>query len=407
MKKLLQINSVVNTGSTGRIAEEIGLIASSHGWESYIAYGRYGNPSSSNTIKIGNILDTYWHVFQTKLFDRHGLASKRSTKTLVETIDRINPDIIHLHNIHGYYLNINILFEYLELKGIPVVWTLHDCWSFTGHCTYFDIVKCEKWKTECNNCPQKREYPSSIVIDNSQENFYIKKILFNSLKNLNLVPVSNWLNDLITESFLNKVPTKVIHNGLDLKKYIFKSTESVIKKYRIEDNFIILGVANIWSKRKGLTDFLDLSKELEENDLIILVGLTDDQIQILPKNIIGIKKTESIEELCEFYSVANVFVNPTYEDNFPTTNIESLACGTPVITYNTGGSPEAISKETGYVVKQGDKAEVLKCIRKIKEVKKENFIIPCRERAETFFNKNQKYNEYLDLYNNLINDNIK
>ena len=399
----MQINSVVNTGSTGRIAEEIGLIATSRGWESHIAYGRYGNPSKSNTIKIGNILDTYWHILQTKIFDRHGMASKRATNKLVEKIDQVSPDIVHLHNIHGYYINIKILFDYLALKSIPVVWTLHDCWSFTGHCAYFDTVKCEKWKTECNNCPQKNGYPSSIFADRSKDNFYLKEELFNSPKNLYIVPVSNWLNNLVSKSFLNKIPTKVIHNGLDLKKFSSKSTKKVIKKYGLEDDFVILGVANIWSERKGFNDFLELSKNLVENEKIILVGLNEKQLKVLPKNIIGIKKTESIEELAEFYSVADVFVNPTYEDNFPTTNIEALACGTPVITYNTGGSPEAISKETGFIVEQGNNKGLLDCIRQIKRLKKENFTHSCRERAEKLFGKESKYSEYLYLYNDLLN----
>ncbi|MGK7893090.1 MAG: glycosyltransferase [Xenococcus sp. (in: cyanobacteria)] len=403
MKKLLQINSVVNTGSTGRIAEEIGALATAHGWESHIAYGRYGNPSTSNSIKIGGVLDTYWHVLQTKLFDKHGMASKRATKKFVKKIEQINPDIIHLHNIHGYYINIKILFDYLALKSIPVVWTLHDCWSFTGHCSYFDMAKCDKWKTECNKCPQKNGYPSSLFADRSKENFYLKKELFNSLTNLKLVPVSEWLNALVNNSFLNKVPTRVIHNGLDLEKFSNKSTKTVLERYGLKDNFVILGVANIWNRRKGFSDFIELSKNLDANERIVLVGLNDKQLKSLPKNIIGIKKTESIDELCEFYSVADVFVNLTYEDNFPTTNIEALACGTPVITYKTGGSPEAISEKSGFVVDQGSIELVLKYTRRIKEQKKENYAKSCRERAEEFFDKNSKYNEYLDLYNELLN----
>lgn len=403
MKKLLQINSVVNTGSTGRIAEEIGIFATSCGWESHIAYGRYGKPSMANTIKIGNILDTYWHVLLTKFFDKHGLASKRATKILIKKIDQVNPDIIHLHNIHGYYINLKILFDYLTLKAIPVVWTLHDCWAFTGHCTYFDIVKCEKWKTECNKCPQKKAYPSSIFADRSKENFLLKKVLFNSLKNITLVPVSNWLKNLVGKSYLNEVPTKVIHNGLDLEKFNRKSTNRIISKYRLDNFFIMLGVANMWSKRKGFNDFLEMSEKLLEDERIILVGLNDKQLKVLPKNIIGIKRTESIEELCEFYSVANVFVNPTYEDNFPTTNIEALACGTPVITFNTGGSPEAISKETGFVVDKGNIEGLLKCSRQVKKLTKGHFAKVCRERAEKHFDKKNKYREYFNLYIELLN----
>ncbi|WP_282056652.1 glycosyltransferase [Maribacter luteus] len=409
MKKLLQINSVVNTGSTGRIAEEIGLLASSHGWKTFIAYGRHGNPSKSSLIKIGNKIDNFYHLLITRIFDRHGFGSRKATKSLIRKIDEINPDIIHLHNIHGYYLNIEILFEYLELKGIPVVWTLHDCWAFTGHCVHFEQIGCSKWKNSCSKCPLTKSYPKSLLFDNSKINYQKKRKLFNSSKkNITIVSVSYWLQNLVESSFLKKNKTKTIHNGIDLSIFNCKDDNQQFKdKLNLQNKFLILGVASVWDISKGFFDFIDLSKVISEDELIILVGLSKNQISILPNNIIGIEKTESTEQLAEFYSGSNVFVNLTYADTFPTTNLEALACGTPVITYNTGGSPEAISKETGYVVKQGDKAEVLKCIRKIKEVKKENFIIPCRERAETFFNKNQKYNEYLDLYNNLINDNIK
>ena len=219
MNKLLQINSVVNTGSTGRIAEDIGAYVKTKGWESYIAYGRYGNESSSKLIKVGTKLSNYWHLLITRLFDKHGFGSKFATQKLIKQIEELEPDLIHLHNLHGYYVNINILFNYLSTKSIPVVWTLHDCWAFTGHCAYFDIVKCDKWKTECNKCPQKTIYPASILFDRSRKNFHHKKKLFNTPQNLTLVPVSNWLNNFLSNSFLHSISTNVIYNGLDLKKF--------------------------------------------------------------------------------------------------------------------------------------------------------------------------------------------
>jgi glycosyltransferase involved in cell wall biosynthesis len=372
------------------------------GWESYIAHGiKHSRPSKSYTIPIGNLFDFYWHAFQTRLFDRHGLGSKRATKCLVRKIRKINPDIIHIHNLHGYYINIEILFQYLSSISTPVVWTIHDCWPFTGHCTYFDMVNCEKWKTECENCPQKKAYPASFLADRSRDNFYLKRVLFNLPKNLTLVPVSDWLKGLLGKSFLQEIPARVIHNGQDLTVFKHKSTQTLVEKYGLRDDFIILGVANRWNERKGLKDFLALSKLLSKNEKIVLVGLSVKQFQALPKNIIGVKRTKSLEELSEFYSLANVLVNPTYEESFGMVNIEALACGTPVITYCTGGSPETISKETGFVVEKGQVDKIMDCIRKIKVLRGDYFIKACRERAETYFDKNVKYREYLNLYDEL------
>lgn len=403
--KLLQINSVINSGSTGRIAEEIGRLAINNGWKSYIAYGRNDRPSESQLIKIGNDWDIKWHGLQTRLFDRHGLASTKATKRLVEKIQEIKPDIIHLHNLHGYYLNIEILFHYLATAGIPVVWTLHDCWPMTGHCAYFSFIGCDKWKTLCEHCPQKKGYPASYLMDRSLKNYQLKKKLFTSVPQMTLVPVSNWLANIVKESFLKIYPIKTIYNGVDTTVFTPCSTTKIREKYKIPTNtFVILGIASIWSERKGLKDFIRLSESLKENEMIILVGLTDKQINILPRNILGISRTENIHELAELYSLTDVFVNPTWEDNFPTTNIEALACGTPVITYQTGGSPEALTPETGFVVEQGDLAGIRDAIDSIKSKGKSFYAESCRERAVRMFNKNERYAEYLELYEQMLSE---
>ncbi|UJH67024.1 glycosyltransferase [Allomuricauda sp. SCSIO 65647] len=401
-RTLLQINSVVNTGSTGRIAEDIGKVAINHGWHSHIAHGRHGNRSESITIKIGNKLNNYFHVINTRIFDNHGFSADLATKSFIRKIEELQPDIIHLHNLHGYYLNVKALFEYLATKPIPIVWTLHDCWSFTGHCAYFDLVNCQKWKTECSDCPQKNNYPASFVFDRSKENYYLKKKLFNSLENLTLTPVSYWLKSLLADSFLSDLPTKVMHNGIDLKKFTVKPSGNFKNKYKPNNEFVILGVANPWSPRKGYADMLKLSKKVGEDEKIIMVGLDKDKAKGLPKNIIGIEKTESLDDLAKLYSLADVFINPTYQDNFPTTNIEALACGTPIITYDTGGSPEAIDEHTGFVVSKGDINSLALQIRKIKELGKEHFTDACRKRAESLYDKEKKYLEYFNLYNQLL-----
>ena len=400
MKKLLQINVVANIGSTGRIAENIGKLAISQGWESYIAYGRGEPKSASKLIRVGSDSDMYIHALQSRLLDNHGLASVAATKRFVEEIKRINPDVIHLHNIHGYYLNYKILFEYLATIDTPVVWTLHDCWAFTGHCSHFDAIGCDKWRTGCFSCPLKGEYPVSKLMDASKRNYALKKRLFTSVPNLTFVPVSRWLADLVGESFLGKYPVQVINNGIDTE--IFQQRQSDLrKKHGIENKFVLVGVAGVWDAMKGLEDFIKLSSMLPDDCVIIMIGLTKKQIDILPKNIIGIERTESQAQLAEYYSMADVYVNPTYNDSFPTVNLEALACGTPVVTYSTGGSPESLSEATGLVVEKGDRHGLLSAIETIKSNGKQHYSAACRQRAVECYYKDDKFNEYINLYNNL------
>jgi len=404
MPKLLQIAVECNTGSTGTIAEAIGNIAIKNGWESYIAYGRPYKPSNSHTYKIESKCGVYIHGLITRIFDAHGKGSLIATKKLIQYIKTIKPDIIHLHHLHGYYINIHILFDYLSSSNIPVVWTFHDCWSFTGHCAYFDYVDCNKWQTECYNCPQKKEYPASYVFDRSKRNYKEKKDLFNSVQNMTIVPVSYWLGGLVKQSFLKKYPIKIIQNGIDINVFSPQNNLQIIKsKYKLSNKFVMLGVAGTWSRRKGLEEFIKLSKHIDNNSIIILVGLNNKQIRSLPSNIIGIKRTENVKELAELYSTADVFVNPTFEDTFPTTNLEALSCGTPVVTYKTGGSVEAVSEDTGIIVEKGNVEQLLHAIKTIQNRRKNFYTIKCRERAIKYFNKDDRFNDYLSLYNDLLN----
>ena len=403
MSIIFQICVEGNTGSTGRIAEEIGILAIQRGWKSYIAFGRFPRPSKSNVIRIGSKWSVYLHVLKTRLFDKHCLGSKAATRKLIKQIIEIKPNIIHLHHLHGYYINIDILFDFLANANIPVVWTFHDCWSITGHCAYFDFVDCNKWQLECNNCPQKNEYPSSWLIDRSRKNFYQKKDLFTSVQNMVIVPVSNWLSELVGKSFLSNVPRKLIYNGIDINLFSPNLNNLKVKeKYNVGNRFVILGVASPWSRRKGFEDFIKLSYVLEDDIVIILVGLNKIQLKNLPSNVIGLSRTENQNELRNLYSMADVFVNPTWEDNFPTTNLESLACGTPVITYKTGGSIEAISNDTGFVINKGDINGIVKSINTIKRNGKEYYKDLCRKRAVDLYNKEDRFKEYLDLYEEMI-----
>ena len=400
--KLLQVNTVLNSGSTGRITEELGSVARKAGFETYAGYGVIGSSGTAqNGMQIGSKFDRYLHGLETRLMDRHGLGSRRATREFVRKLEEINPDIIGLHNLHGYYLNVEILFTYLKKVQKPVVWTFHDCWPFTGHCVYFDRVGCEKWKTECHHCPQKKRYPSSYGLDRSRKNFYQKRELFNSLNNLTIVTPSHWLKNLVKKSFLADYPVEVIHNGIELE--VFKpGNEHLPESVKTVDKKIVLGVASTWDDRKGLGEFKKLAKILDESYQIVLVGLSREQLQKLPDTLIGIERTENVQQLASLYSVAEVFANPTLSDNFPTTNIEALACGTPVVTYNTGGSPEAIDEETGLVVKQRDVEGLKMAIEEISEKEQSYYQQKCRLRALDHFNKEDRFRDYLSLYERMM-----
>ena len=400
--KILQINSVCGIRSTGRIATDIHKVLIEKDYESYIAYGRSLPLACKTTIKIGNKFNEYFHYILSVVFDKHGLGSRMATNKFINEIDKINPDIIHLHNIHGYYINIEILFDYLKSINKPIIWTLHDCWAFTGHCAYFDIIGCIRWKSACYNCPQRKSYPVSLLFDNSKNNFRIKKKIFCGLNKMTIVTPSKWLAELVSESFLKEYPIRVINNGIDLEN--FKQSENSIRhKYKLESKFIILCVASVWSDSKGYSFILDLSKDLKSDEIIIMLGLTEKQKKKLPKQIIGVCKTNNTRELAEIYTAADVFINPTLQDNFPTTNLEALACGTPIITFNTGGSVESINKNCGYVVEKGDKKELLIRINEIKKKTKANYSSHCRNNAIKLYDKEDRFNDYIELYKSYFN----
>ncbi len=367
--KLLFINSVCGIGSTGRICTDLAQKYESQGHEVKIAYGRNGyvpEKYQKYAVRIGTDLDVKIHGVISRLFDAHGLGSKSATKKFLEWAEEYKPDLLWLHNIHGYYINYELLFEWIKKHPeMEVKWTLHDCWTFTGHCSYFTFAGCDKWKTNCENCPQKKSYPTSFFFDRSQDNFDRKKQVFTGVKNMTLITPSKWLADLVKQSFLKEYPIEVRYNTIDTN--IFKPTPSNFReKYGLQNKKIILGVASVWEERKGLRDFLWLSEKLDDSYQIVLVGLSQKQLDTLPKNIIGIRRTNSPKELAEIYTAADVFANPTYEDNYPTTNLEAQACGTPTITYRTGGSPESVPEEN--VVECGDKEGLVEKIGKVVEL---------------------------------------
>lgn len=360
--KLVSINTVCN-GSTGKVMGDISRKYESIGYDTLSIYGRRKGYKDLNCIKVGGFFSFWFHVFLATFFDKQGSGSYFKTKKIVKILKSINPDIIHLHNIHGYYLNYKVLFTYLkyEYQG-EIKWTLHDCLPFTGHCAYFTYVNCDKWQNECHNCPNKKNYPISLGLDLSKHNYYLKRKLFTGLKNLTIITPSNWLKEIVDKSFLKEYKVVVINNEID--KNIFKPTidKEIYKKYKIpKTKKVLLGVASIWEKRKGFDDFLELSKLISKEYLIVLIGLNKKQLKVVSKyeNIIGLSRTENQVELAKFYTLADYFLNLTYEDNYPTVNLEAISCGTKVISYKTGGCIEQINKENGYLIPVGDLKSIL------------------------------------------------
>ena len=348
--KIVQINCVPN-GSTGHIASDIHNKLLELGYESHFAYG-VGQCDLENTYKISNWFDNHLHVYLSRYTGFHGFFSVFATLRFVKYLKQIKPDLVHLHNIHGYYINVPILFNYLKKNNIETMWTFHDCWPFTGKCTHYTVVGCDKWKTECANCPQRRQYPSSYWFDTSRIHYKYKKKLFTSLQDLTITTVSEWLKKQVEMSYLSKYPVVRIYNGIDVSK--FKrcyNFEEIHKKYNISAGYkIILGVASSWNERKGLKTFLEISKRLNPNEKIVLVGLNDLQITSLPKNIIGIKRTENFQELAKLYGRADVFFSPSLEETFGLVTAEALACGTPVVVINSTACAEIVSDDVGIVL---------------------------------------------------------
>lgn len=407
MKKLLQINPVLRVStSTGRIMQEIGELAMRNGWESYIAYsrGRDGIKScTSKLVPVGNKWSVAWHGVKTRLLDAHGLASSKATQQFIKRIEQIKPDVIHIHNIHGYFLNYRILFDYLSKCDIPVIWTVHDCWLYTGHCYYYSYIQCNRWQTGCHDCPQRREFPASLWHDRSEKNYEDKRKAFTSMPKdrLIIVPVSKWIKSEMQQSFFRGYDFRVIHNGINTEVFRVYDSQETRKKYGLGNKHVLLGVASIWSKEKGLDDFIQMAGLLHENEVIVLVGIKPEEKKKLPVGIVGIARTENIQQLAALYAAADAFINPTWQDNYPTVNMEAIACGTPVVTYRTGGSVEAVTEETGFVVEQGDVRGLLEAARRVEQQGKAYYQHRCREYALAHFKKEDRYADYIRLYDEL------
>ena len=392
--KVLMINVVCGIRSTGRICTDLATALEAQGHEVKIAYGRENVPEQFQkyAVRIGTDLDVKLHGVKARLLDGAGFGSKRATEKFIEWVKEYDPDVIHLHNIHGYYINVEVLFNYLKVCGKKIIWTLHDCWAFTGHTPYCDSVNCERWIQGCYECPIIKSYPASFV-DKSKQNWKRKKEIFSGIKDLTIITPSEWLAGLVKKSFLEEYPVKVINNGIDTSRF-YPIESDFRKKNGLEGKFVLLGVATVFDDMKGYSDFLKLREMLEDEYHIVLVGLTKEQIKDLPRGILGIERTSSVRELAEIYSAADLFLNLSYCDNYPTVNIEAMSCGTPVLTYKTGGSPEIVEKYGGIIAEQGNTTAVANKCRNIKsgeERIKNSFVLEENDNSVVIRN-------YLKLY---------
>lgn len=396
--KILMINVTCGTGSTGRICTDLAEVLSENGHDVKIAYGRDAVPEQYQkyAIRVGNDLDVNVHALKARLCDAAGFGSKKVTRQFIKWIENYNPDIIHLHNIHGYYINIEILFDYLKVCKKRIIWTLHDSWAFTGHTPYCDVVSCYKWKTTCDGCELKKEYPKTLF-DHSKRNWNKKKRIFDGINGMLLVTPSKWLQGLVKESFLKEYETVVINNGINTHAFYHRES-NILENYGIKNKFVVLGVSSVWDHMKGLDDYLQLAHLLSDKCKLILVGLTPEQIANLPKEVLGIARTENVDELAMIYSEADVFVNLSYCENYPTVNIEALACGTPVLTYETGGSPEIVRKYGGAVV---EKENVQAVKNKIEEMMKKQYEISFTSEENDV---NYMIKNYLAIYERTSNE---
>lgn len=383
--KVLMINVVCGIRSTGRICTDLATALEAQGHEVRIAYGRENVPEQFQkyAVRIGTDLDVKLHGVKARLIDGCGFGSKRATEKFIGWVKDYDPDVVHLHNIHGYYINVEVLFRYLKTYRKRIIWTLHDCWAFTGHCVYFEYANCNHWMNGCHNCPQKKEYPKTII-DRSKANWGLKKKVFEGIDNLKIVTPSQWLANLVHKSFLSEYDTRVINNGVDIS--LFHKTEVSKVRELIPRKKIILGVASVWDRRKGLTYMNKLAMMLGNDYQVVIIGASENQKKELSEKIMVIPRTNNVQELAEWYSAATIFVNPTLEDNYPTTNLEAISCGTPVVTFDTGGSPES-ARIFGKVVEKGNIETLLNAI------KNESFV-----HTDTIPIKERMVEEYLKIY---------
>lgn len=398
--KILLINTVCGVGSTGRICTDIADLLLAQGHECRIAYGRGNVPEKYRPIarQIGSTLQIKAHAGLARLTDSAGFHSRRATKELIEWIDHWKPDLIHLHNLHGYYVNVECLFQYVKAKDIPVVWTFHDCWPYTGHCVYSDYIGCDRWQTGCYSCPKKHEYPVSMLLDRSKQNYQRKKAAFTGVKRLAIVTVSDWLKAEVKQSFMKDYKVVRIYNGID--QSVFRPSHSDIKKeLGIDGKRMLLGVSDRWSERKGLSFFYRYAEEKKPDEALVMVGFNKDELPKVPQGIIALPRTDLVQQLVNLYSAADIVLNPSVEETFGLVTAEALSCGTPVIVQNATACPELVDESCGRIIEKNNYEQFKEAI-----INLENNLPDaqaCLTRA-TLFDKQTNYMKYIHLYQYIL-----
>lgn len=407
MKKnpiVLQVNVTANSGSTGRIAEQINILAQSRGWQIYFAYGRDMQPCKSKLIHVGNKWSVYEHYLESEIFDNDGLASRLSTRKFVREIARINPDIIHLHNIPGHWINYKILFEYLNTLNTPIVWTTHDPWPFTG-CGHFSVFDCYRWRDGgcTNGCPRKKNHPLKMLFEKTEKHFLLKRDLIMSNKNLTIVPNSKWMEDMVRQSYLKNNKIVTILNGIDIDTFKPYENKAVLRKFGIDKCHYVVGVASVWYKNKGVDDYKKLALKLGERIKIVMVGGGLDSSELAKYGITVVSRTEDVKELTAIYTGAELVLNLSYQESFGLTSVEGYGCGRPTVVYNCTASPElVVGGKTGCIVEPGDIDGLVKAIEELMLMNQRELSEECRQRAEDYYDKNKKYMQYIELYETLL-----
>lgn len=420
--KVLQVNITANWGSTGKIAEHIGLKAISHGWKCWMAFGRYSNPTELQLIDLGSRWNTYHHYFVQRVLDNEGLCSKGATRKLIAELKRIQPNVVHLHNIHDHYLNYELLFEYLNSTDIKVLWTFHDFWAVTGHCMHFVTKNCNLYETGCHDCPMRKVFPKTLM-DRSRKNWELKRRLFSANKNLTIVPVSEWVGEMTRKSFLKDKPIRVIPNGIDVEVFkptLFPDISNLSEQLRSFQNqtygkFVIMSVATQWKNDKGVEDYKRIAKMLKKDEVIVLVGVDDVTMKDLPENVIGIKRTTNVQELAALYTRADVVTTLSSAETFGLTVVEGYACGTPAVVYNNTALPALVLSDgfkslngsiiegpTGFVVEDKNYMAAYEAYMKIKARGKSHYSDACIFFAREKYDKDKCYEEYVKLYEEVV-----
>ncbi|MBQ8149785.1 MAG: glycosyltransferase [Clostridia bacterium] len=398
--RIFQLNTVCGIKSTGRIAAEIGRLVEAEGGVCRIGTGANPVPPHAEHMayKTLSVFQRKLYTLMIRYFDADGFWNRIGTRRLIREMERFQPDVIHLHNIHGGYLHAQTLFRYLKQKNLPVVWTLHDCWPFTGHCAYFDYSGCQRWLTDCHHCPQKGSYPVCVGLDRSRSNHQRKRKAFTGLPNLTMVVPCRWMQQPLSQSFLRDNPVRVIYNGVDLTSFHPMPSE-LRQQHGIAHGKLILAVAAEWDERKGLRYLIKAAEKLGSDYHFVVIGLSPEQIATLPEGMLGIQHTANVQELAQWYTAADCLANPSMEDNMPMVNLEALACGTPIAAFRTGGTPEALDEATGIVVDKADVDGLCNAIRALTPKTPER-TEACLRRAQRFDTK-QTFEEYLRLYREL------